>query len=327
MANGTRIDTGRTELTRRGRLLSEIVRNRTIYLMLIPGLIFVIAIRYLPMYGLVVSFKDYNPFKGIWQSPWVGFKQFRLAFGSPLFWMSVWNTVIISFFKWLIGMPAPMILAILIDQVRARSYRKVVQTISYFPHFISWVVIGGFAYTFFGSDFGVINKLLEALRITPIAFYQSPNLWRPILVLSEIWKTAGWGTILYLAALTSVNPELYEAIEVDGGGRWQKIRHVSVPTILPVFGILLILNSASLASGNFEQIYSLLGENILSSGSLLASKTEILEMYTYQVGLLQGSISFGAAVGFFQNVVAAILIFGTNALAGKMTSDRRFVLF
>ncbi len=315
------------QLGKQPGLWGRIVGNRVIYLMLLPGLLFVVVIRYLPMYGLVVSFKDYNPFVGIWNSPWVGLKQFRLAFESPLFWMSVRNTIIISFYKWIFGMPAPMILAILIDQLHARSYLKVIETISYFPHFISWVVIGGFAYTFFGTDYGVINKFLEALHLAPIYFYQSPNLWRPILVVSEIWQGVGWGSILYLAALTSVNPELYEAIAVDGGNRWHRIRYVSFPTLLPVFGILLILNSAGLASGNFEQVYSLIGQNILTSGSLLASKAEILEIYTYQVGLLQGSISFGSSVGFFQNVIAAILIFGTNAIAGRVTSDKRFVLF
>ncbi len=320
------MDPDRPQRSRDG-LLARMYRNRVIYLMLLPGLLFVIVVRYLPMYGLVVAFKEYDPFAGIWASAWIGLKQFRLAFESSLFWITVRNTVLISFYKWIFGMPAPLILAILIDQIASRAYRKSVQTLSYFPHFISWVIIGGFTYTFFGTDYGVINQVLEALHLPTVSFYQSPNLWRPILVVSEIWQGVGWGSILYLAALTSVNPELYEAIEVDGGGRWHKIRYASLPALLPVFGILLILNSAGLASGNFEQVYSLIGDNILASGSLLASKTEILEIYTYQVGLLQGSISFGAAIGFFQNVIAAILIFGTNAIAGRLTDDKRFVLF
>ena len=223
-------------------------------------------------------------------------------------------------------MPMPIILAILLNELRLKLFKRFVQTVSYFPHLISWVVIGGLAYSFFGT-FGFINKFQTFMGWTPTLFYQNADVWRPILVATEIWKSVGWGSILYLAALTAVNTELYEALAVDGGGRFSKIWHIDLPTLFPVFAIMMILNSSSLIVGNFDQIYALIGNSIVSPNSLLASKTEILEVYTYRVGLLEGSFSFAGAIGFFQNVRAFIFILATNYAAGRIFEDKRFTLF
>jgi len=310
----------------RSVLWRRIVENRALYVMMLPGLLFLLVVKYVPMYGLQVAFKDFDPWVGIWKSEYVGFTYFIQAFKSDIFWRAFNNTLIISLYKWVFGMPMPIILAILLNELRVRFLKRIVQSVSYFPHLISWVVIGGLAYSFLGS-YGFINQLLQMLGFGQVIFYQNPDVWRSILVLTEIWKSVGWGSILYLAALTAVNTDLYEAIEVDGGGRFAKIWHVDLPTLLPVFAIILILNSSSLIMGNFDQVFALIGNSIVSPGSLLASKTEILEVYTYRVGLLEGSFSFASAIGFFQNVLAFIFILGTNFAAGRIYEDKRYTLF
>ncbi len=294
--------------------------------MLLPGLVFLLVVKYIPMYGLQIAFKDFDPFLGVWKSPYVGFNYFVQAFQSDIFWRSFKNTIVISFFKFLIGMPMPILLALMLNELRLMYFKRVVQTLSYFPYLISWVVVGGLSYSFLGT-FGFINKLLTTLGLEKVMFYQNADVWLPILVATEIWKSVGWGSILYLAALTAVNTDLYEAIEIDGGGRFRKIQHVDIPVLIPVFAILLILNSASLVTGNFDQVFALIGDSIVSPSSLLASKTEILEVYTYRVGLLEGSFSFAGAIGFFQNVLGLIFIFSTNYIAGRMYDDKRLTLF
>lgn len=294
--------------------------------MLLPGLLFLLVVKYIPMYGIQIAFKDFNPFLGIWKSPYVGFNYFVEAFQSDVFWRAARNTVVISFFKFIFGMPAPILLAIMLNELRLRYLKRVVQSVSYFPHLISWVVVGGLSYSFLGT-FGFLNKLLTAIGMDKINFYQNPDVWLPILVITDLWKSIGWGSILYLAALTAVNTDLYEAIDVDGGGRFSRIRYVDIPTLMPVFAIMVILNSSSLISGNFDQVYALAGDSIISPNSLVATKAEILEIYTYRVGLLEGSFSFSGAIGFLQNFLALILIFTSNYIAGRVYDDKRLTLF
>lgn len=310
----------------RGELWKALRANKEIYLMLVPGLVFLFIVKYIPMYGIQIAFKDFNPFLGVWQSPFVGFNYFVQAFDSEVFWRSFRNTVVIAFAKFVIGMPMPILLAILLNQLRLVLFKKVVQTVSYFPHLISWVVVGGLSYSFLGT-FGFINKFLHTFGMERVMFYQNPDAWLPVLVITEIWKSVGWGSILYLAALSAVNTDLYEAIEIDGGGRFRKIQYVDLPVLMPVFAIMLILNSSGLVSGNFDQVYALIGDSIVAPNSLIASKTETLEVYTYRLGILEGSFSFSGAIGFFQNVLGAILIFLTNYLAGKVYDDKRLTLF
>jgi putative aldouronate transport system permease protein len=307
-------------------LWKEIKANHVIYLMLIPGLVFLFIVKYVPMYGLQIAFKEFNPFLGVWKSPYVGLDYFIRAFESDIFWRSFKNTVVIAFVKFIVGMPMPILLAIMLNQLRIHFLKKIVQTVSYFPHLISWVVVGGLSYSFLGT-FGFINKFLAVLGMEKMLFYQNADVWLPILVITEVWKSVGWGSILYLAALSAVNTDLYEAIEIDGGGRFRKIQYVDLPVLMPVFAIMLILNSSSLVSGNFDQVFALIGDSIVSPNSLLAAKTETLEVYTYRVGILEGSFSFSGAIGFFQNVLAAILIFTTNYIAGKVYDDKRLTLF
>ncbi len=317
------------DTTLSGRLHSlwkAIKINKEIYLMLLPGIIFIVFVKYVPMYGIQIAFKSFDPFLGVWKSPYAGFGYFVQAFESEIFWRSFKNTIIIAFAKFIVGMPMPILLAIMFNQLRIYYLKKIVQTVSYFPHLISWVVVGGLSYSFLGT-FGFINKILMSMGLDRVMFYQDADVWLPILVITDVWKGIGWGSILYLAALSAVNTDLYDAVEIDGGGRFRKIQHVDLPVLMPVFAILLILNSSSLVSGNFDQVYALIGDSIVASNSLLAAKAETLEIYTYRVGLLEGSFSFSGAIGFFQNVLAAILIFTTNYIAGRIYEDKRLTLF
>lgn len=310
----------------RKSLWREIVVNRWTYLLLAPGFVFLLLVKYVPMYGIQIAFKDFNPFLGIWQSPWVGLDYFALAFKSEVFWRAFRNTIVIALAKFIIGSPAPILLALMLNQVRIFIVKRFVQTISYFPHMISWAVVGGLAYTFLGSS-GLINKLLVSMGLDPVMFYLNADVWLPVFVMTDVWKGIGWGSILYLAALSAVNTELYEAIEVDGGGRFQKIRYVDLPVLMPIFGVLLILNTVNLVAGDFDQIYALVGDSIVSPNSLLNSRIETLEVYTYRLGLLQGKFSYGGAIGFFQNVLSFILIISANFIARRVFDDRRYTLY
>ena len=300
----------------------DIKLNKEVYLMLLPGLLFLIVVKYIPLYGLQVAFKDFNPFKGISGSDWVGFKYYIACFRSSQFWRVVRNTFILSFGKWIANIPGPILFAMLLNEIRLKPFKKTVQTISYFPHFISWVVVASFVYTLFGTDYGIINKVLETVGFQTKNFYQDPYVWRFILILADVWKNVGWGSILYLAAISSIPPEQYEAAEIDGCGKLKQALYITFPSLLPIASVLLILSSANLAWGGFEQVYSIIGDS-----ELLRKENEILEVFTYRQGILLGNYSLGAAVGFFQNIIAAILIFTTNKVAGKMQQDKRFVLF
>jgi len=313
---------GVAEKKNKKSLWIEIKSNKEIYLMLLPGLLFLIIVKYLPMYGIQIAFKDFNPFKGIYGSEWVGLRYYKALFNSPQFLRVVGNTFILSFGKWIANIPGPIIFALLLNELRNRYFKKAVQTISYFPHFVSWVVIASFVYTLFGTDYGMINKMLASFGWETKNWYQDPRIWRYILIFSDVWKNMGWGSILYLAAISSIPQEQYEAAEIDGCGKWKQAIHITLPALLPIASILLILNSANLAWGGFEQVYA-----IISDSELLRKENEILEVYTYRQGLLLSNHSLGAAIGFFQNVVAAILIFTTNKVAAKIQDDKRFVLF
>lgn len=310
------------ELRRKKSLWIDIKNNKEIYFMLLPGLLFLIIVKYLPMYGIQIAFKDFNPFLGIQDSEWVGLRYYKALFNSQQFFRVFRNTIILSFGKWIANIPGPIIFALLLNELHNRYFKKVVQTISYFPHFISWVVIASFVYTLFGTDYGLINKFLSTMGLENKNWYQDPYVWRYILVLADVWKNVGWGSILYLAAISSIPQEQYEAAGIDGCGKFKQAMYITLPALLPTISILLILNSASLAWGGFEQVYAIIGES-----ELLRKENEILEVYTYRQGLLLGNHSLGTAIGFFQNVIAAILIFSTNKIAAKIQDDKRFVLF
>lgn len=285
-----------------------LVRKRYLYLMCIPGLIYLLIFHYAPMYGIVMAFKDFSYTKGILGSPWAGMKHMNRLFTADKFWQVFGNSLSLSFLRLVVYMPVPIILALMINELRAVRFKRLTQTIMYLPHFISWVAIGGITITFLSETEGIINLLLKRYGRDTIPFLSSSSMFRGLIVGTSIWKEAGWGTIIYLAALSAINPELYEAATVDGANRFQKVWHISVSGIASTISILLILQIGSVMNNGFEQIY-------MFQNPLNLRTSEVFETYIYKVGLQKTEFSYSTAVGLFKSVVNAILVLIANRAA------------
>nr|WP_246067142.1 ABC transporter permease subunit [Paenibacillus koleovorans] len=279
------------------------------YLLLLPGLIYFIVYRYVPMLGNLIAFQDYSPYQGFLHSEWVGWKHFARIFEDIEVLKVIRNTLWLSFLQILFAFPVPIILAVMLNEVRSERFKRLIQSVVYLPHFLSWVVVIGIATTFLKNE-GVLNHLLRKLGQEPIVFLQEPHLFMPIIVLEVIWKEAGWGTIIFLASLAGVDPSLYEAAVVDGAGRWRRIWHVTLPAIRSTIVILLILRLGHVLDSGFEQIFLMLNPFVREVG-------EVLDTYVYFKGIQQADFSFGTAVGLFKGVVGLILILGANRLAKR----------
>ncbi len=280
-------------------------RNRYLLLLLLPGIVFYLVFRYKPMYGILIAFKDYRFRLGIMGSPWVGLDVFKELLGSKDFWEVFRNTVIISSLKLLFGFPAPIILALLLNEVRALSFKRIVQVVSYLPYFISWVVLSGIFFQILSPSAGPVNYVIKALTGRTLYFLGDPGLFRQTIVGLSLWKGVGWGAVIYLAALAGVNPELYEAAWIDGAGRWQRVLHITLPSILPVITILFILSVGSIVEDDFDQIFNLYRPVVYAVG-------DVLSTYTYRKGLNEMRYSLATAVGIFQNVLAFVLVAVAN---------------
>ncbi|HHY81305.1 MAG TPA: sugar ABC transporter permease [Clostridiales bacterium] len=289
---------------------SYFLANKWLYIMLIPGLTFLFIFHYIPMYGIIIAFKDFNVVKGIFNSPWVGLENFKYLFKSKDFYIILRNSVSISLLRMFWGFPVPIILALMLNEVRHIHYKKTIQTILYIPHFISWVVIVGIIYNFLSPSTGIVNYIIKSLGGEAIAFLQDERYFRSILVISDIWKESGWGTIIYLAAISGIDECLYEAAIIDGATRLQRIRYVTIPGIASTIIVLLILRSGSILRNGFEQIF-------LMYSPLVYDVADVFETYTYRVGLREGRFSYATAVGMFQSLVGLILIWTTNRLSRK----------
>ncbi|MDF2958349.1 MAG: sugar transporter permease [Paenibacillus sp.] len=306
---------GTVQLTEKHlRKTSYIIKNWQIYSMILPGLLFFVIFKYIPLAGSIIAFQNYNPFGGILGSEFVGFKHFVQLFSYEEFFLVLRNTLLISLYQLIFGFPAPILLALLLNEVRKAVFKRVLQTVLYVPHFLSWVIVGSMVISLLSPDSGLINRILTALGIEKIFFMQEPEYFRSIIVISGIWKEVGWGTIIYLAALTGINPELYEAAEVDGAGKLRQVFSVTLPALLPTIMVLLLLKIGHVLDLGFEQIYILLNPLVRESG-------DILDTYIYRVGLLGGQYSYTTAVGIFKSVVGLILILGTNAISKKTTGN------
>ncbi len=291
--------------------IKQIRRHYELYLFLLPTLLYYVIFHYGPMYGIQIAFRDYLGALGIWGSPWVGLAQFKRFFNSPFFWPLLTNTVALSLLNLVFGFPVPVIFALLLNQVRVGRYRKMVQTISYAPHFISTVVFVGIIFIFGSPSTGIVNILLSALGGQRIYFMGSNTWFRPVYVISDIWQETGWGAIIYLATLAGINPELYEAATMDGASKLQRILHIDVPGILPTVTILLILRTGTIMSIGFEKAF-------LMQTNLNLDMSEIISTYVYKVGLVGAQFSFGAAVGVFNSVVNLIMITIVNRVASSL---------
>ncbi|WP_445322072.1 ABC transporter permease [Paenibacillus sp. FSL M7-0420] len=282
--------------------------------MILPGLLYFIIFKYLPMGGLIIAFQNYQPFQGITGSEWVGLKHFIRLFTEPTFMQLLRNTLILFAMNIVIFFPLPIIVALMLNELKGRYLKNWIQTIIYIPHFMSWVIIVSITYVFLTVDGGVINELIASLGGTKISFLTSSEWLRTIYILQIIWKELGWSTIIYLAAITVVDPQLYEASEMDGASRLRKTWHVTLPAIRPVIITLLILKIGSTLDLGFEHMYLLLN-------SLNRSVAEIFDTYIYTAGLKNGQLSFSTTIGMFKGVVGLILVMLSNKLAKKMGED------
>ncbi|MGG1638886.1 ABC transporter permease [Paenibacillus sp. MCAF9] len=288
----------------------RIVKYKMLYLMLLPAVAFLIIFSYIPMYGASIAFKEFWITKGILGSPWVGFKHFEQIFATDKFWQVFTNTIEINLMRLLFGFPAPIILAILLNEVRHRIFKRSIQTIIYLPHFISWVTISGILFALLSNE-GLVNSIIVLFGGDPVNFLTSNSMFRPLLVISGIWKEVGWGTIIFLAALSGVNPDLYEASVIDGANRWKQIVHITLPSLLPIISILLILNFGSMMSGGFDQVFNMYNPMVYESG-------DVIDTYVYRIGLTQGQYSMATAIGLFLNVINFVLLIAVNSAAKKM---------
>jgi len=293
------------------KFLKSYWKNRYLVILFIPAIIYYVVFHYAPLYGVQIAFKDYAFRKGIWNSPWVGFKNFENLFAIESFKQVFRNTIIISLYKLIFNFPAPIIFAILISEIRNIKFKKVVQTISYLPHFVSWVVLGGLFMQLLSPSTGPVNMLLKALGIQPIYFLADPKWFRTVLVLTSLWKGVGWGSIIYLAAITGINPELYEAAIIDGAGRFKKIIHITIPSIIPVITIMFIFAVGGIINDDFDQIFNLYNPAVYKVG-------DVISTYIYRVGLIDMKYSFSAAVGLFKNVIAFVMIVITNSITKRI---------
>lgn len=285
-------------------LARRISRFRYVYILLLPAIAYIFIYRYIPMYGIVIAFKRYNAYKGILASPWVGLEHFRRMFGSYDFYRIMRNTVVIGVAKIVVSWPAPIFFALLLNEIRRVRPKKIVQTISYLPHFLSWVVVAGIVREMLSMR-GPVNTIVQWFGGKPELFLTKEALFVPILLVSAIWRGVGWGSIVYLSAITSIDPQLYEAAEIDGAGRIQRIVHITFPCIVPVIVILFLLRVGNILDAGFDQIFNLYNPMVYSVG-------DIIDTYVYRVGLLDLDFSFATAAGVFKNVLGLIFLLMVN---------------
>ncbi|WP_020620784.1 ABC transporter permease subunit [Paenibacillus daejeonensis] len=293
--------------------------RRTIALdgMVLPALILTIIFAYIPMVGIVIAFQDFKPWLGFGQSNWVGLDHFQYLFSTPENLQVVWNTLIIASMKLVGGLIAPLVFALLLNEIRLSAFKRSVQTLVYLPHFLSWVILGGILLDMLSMK-GLVNQVLVALfNIDPIFFLGDGNWFRFVVVVSDIWKEFGFGAIIFLASLAGINPALYEAAEVDGAGRWQQTLAITIPSLIPIMIVVGTLSLGNILNAGFDQIFNLYN-------GLVYDKGDIIDTFVYRVGLVDGQFGFSAAVGLFKSVVGFVLIVAAYRMAYKFANYRIF---
>ncbi|MBO1004822.1 ABC transporter permease [Pseudogracilibacillus auburnensis] len=285
----------------------QMKRMKLLYFMLLLPMVMLFIFNYLPMYGIIISFKNFSPGLGIWDSPWNDFEHFKRLFTDFMFLRALKNTVFISFLKIAIAFPAPIFFALLLNEIRNEKFMKVSQSISYLPHFMSWVILAAMIIEVFSPQRGIINYFITMFGGDPVNFLSSKVFFIPVLILTDIWKEIGYGAIIYLASIASIDPELYEAADMDGAGRFKKMFHITIPSIMPMIIILFILRLGGILNAGFDQILNLYNP-------LVYEVADIIDTYVYRAGLEQHQFDYATAVGLFKNVVGVIFILGANAI-------------
>jgi len=299
---------------RRSRLATRIRTNAALYLFLCPAAAYVLIFNFAPLYGIQIAFKDFSPYLGIWDSPWAGLHHFVTFLRSPQLWTLLRNTTAISAYSLIAGFPIPILLALTVNYIGPRAIRKLTQTITYIPHFISTVVMVGMMLVLLSPRNGVVNLIINALGGESINFFGSAALFRHLYVWSNVWQHAGFSAVIYIASLSSVSPELYEAAIVDGATKAQRVIHIDLPTLLPTAVVLLILNAGNIMNVGFEKVF-------LMQNALNLEVSEVISTYVYAAGLQYFRFSYATAIGLFNNVINFVVLIVVNRLARKLTEN------
>lgn len=300
--------------TRFRETVKSYIKNKYLILLLLPTIIFFAVFSYGPMYGILIAFKDYKFAKGIMGSPWVGLEHFRTMFSGSSFTTVFKNTLIISSLKFVFGFPAPIILALLLNELRSQKLKRVVQTVSYLPHFLSWVILAGIFMQLLSPSLGPIGYVMKLMGLKPIYFLGDTRWFRTVLVVSSLWKEVGWGTIVYLSGIANVNPELYEAATVDGANRVHKAWNVTLPALVPIITFIFIISIGSIINDDFDQLLNL-------TNPAVDQIADVISTYTYKMGLVRMEYSYSTAVGLFKNVISVTLVLITNFLLKKISDN------
>ena len=285
-------------------------RMRDFYVLLAPAVVLLFVFKYIPMYGVSIAFVDYNIVKGILGSTWNNFKWFDWVFNDPFFWRVLRNTVILAVLRTIFSFPAPIILALLLNEVHVTPYKRVVQSVSYLPHFLSWVVLSGIVRELLSMQSGVIPYLMEQVGIEPFPVLTTPSIFRALIMTVTIWQSVGWGTIIFLAALSGVDPQLYESAAIDGTNRWQNVIHITIPALVPVITILFLLSVGNILEFGFDPIFNLYNSNVYE-------KVDVFETLVYRSGIEGGRYSYATAVQLFQNAVGLVVLVGANQIVRR----------
>nr|WP_256253105.1 ABC transporter permease subunit [Paenibacillus sp. UNC496MF] len=299
--------------TRRKKAIGRIMRDRQLILLALPGAAFMILFKYVPLWGLIIAFMDYSPYRGLLHSDWVGLAHFRRFFENSDFILLFRNTLGINLLSLIFFFPLPIILSLLLNEVRNMAFKRFVQSIVYLPHFLSWVIIAGLCFLLLGSE-GVVNKLIAAAGMQQVDFLTNPKLFWILLTAQSIWKEAGWGTIIFLAAIAGVDSRLYEAARIDGAGRLRQAWHITLPAIRGVIVVLFILRMGHMMDVGFEQVY-------LMANGAVADVADVFDTYVYRLGIQQSQYSFTSAVGLFKSVIGFILVLLANSLSKRFGEE------
>jgi putative aldouronate transport system permease protein len=296
-------------------MLAKFKKQWQYHLMLLPGVILVLIFSYIPLYGVIIAFQDYNPGMGF-SSPWVGLENFKYLFSQPAFLRTIWNTFYIAFFKLIGGIVVPVFFALLLNELISNKLKRVFQTLIYIPNFLSWVIMAGVMMDLLAKN-GAFNELLTSLGLPAVNFLGSPEVFPWTMIISDIWKGFGFGTVVYLAALTSIDPGLYESAILDGATRWQQIRYITIPLLMPTIILMTVLALGSVLNAGFDQIFNLYSPIVYETG-------DIIDTYVYRLGIQQAQYSVGAAIGLFKSVVSCIMVGLSYVLADKLAGYRIF---
>ena len=295
------------------RFCKDVIRDKWLYLLLLPGIVFLIIFRYIPIFGNVIAFMDYNPYDAS-QNVWVGLKHFQDLLTRPQFLQVFGNTLYISILKMVCGFPIPIILALMMNEMKNLKFKKVAQTLLYLPNFISWVVLAGLIMNMLDPDTGLVTGIINSITGEQVQVLTDTRYFVPMLVITDIYKGAGWGTIIYFAALSGIDPQLYEAAEIDGARKWKQLLHITLPSITPTIVVMLILSCNNIVNAGFDQIFMLYS-------ALVFSVADIIDTYVYRIGIQNADYSFSTAAGLFKSVIAFVMILIVNTVAKKTGNE------